>query len=514
MKLTVLSTSDIHGFLYPTDFKKRNQSQNFGLTKVVSEIRNIEKTTDGVILKIDNGDFLQGSPLSFYLAKHPDEGSIAEAMNEVGYDCGVLGNHEFNYGIDFLEMTISKLNYPIVCANILKEDGNYLTGTPYVIFEKEGVKVAVLGLTTPYIPHWEQPETVKGLIFKSAVETAKEFVPKLRELADIVIVSYHGGFEKDLATGEPTETLTGENEGYDLLYQVHGVDVLLTGHQHRYIAINDAPALTTQPGDKGKFLAKVSISFDKVTKSIENSHAELIEIANQSEDVELKEKFLPLLEKVETWLDQSLGTVSGDMIIKDPMKVRMFNHPYIEFIQNVQKDASGVDVSATPLFSDEAKGFDSKIHMREIITNFVYSQALMVVLVSGKDLRAALEWSASYFEYNEQEGVHINFDIFEPKVAHFNYDIYSGIDYTIDVKRPKGSRITKLMYHGKDLLPDEEIKIVMNQYRAVGGGGYDMYGPEKIVEEIKVDMVELITSYLKKNPVIEAIQPTNFILEK
>ncbi|MDT2814713.1 bifunctional metallophosphatase/5'-nucleotidase [Vagococcus carniphilus] len=514
MNLTVLSTSDTHGFLYPTDFKKRNQSQNFGLTKVVSEIRRIEKAADGVVLKIDNGDFLQGSPLSFYLAKNPSEGSMADIMNEVGYDCGVLGNHEFNYGIEFLEATINRLNYPIVCANILKENGDYLTGTPYVIFERNEVKIAVLGLTTPYIPHWEQPETVRGLIFKSAVATAKEFVPKLRQLADVVIVSYHGGFEKDLETGEPIEVLTGENEGYDLLHQVTGIDVLLTGHQHRYIALNDGPAPTTQPGDKGKFLAKVDLSFDESTKLIQRSHAELIEIDDQEEDKELKEKFLPLLENVETWLDQTLGTVLGDMIIKDPMEVRMFNHPYIEFIQNVQKDVSGVDVSATPLFSDEAKGFGSKIQMREIATNFVYSQALMVVEVSGEELKAALEWSASYFEYNEKDGVHISFDMSEPKVAHFNYDIYSGIDYTIDVKCAKGSRITKLKYHGKNLLPDEKIKIVMNQYRAVGGGDYHMFSPDKIVKEIKVDMAELITSYLQKNPVVEATQPTNFTLEQ
>lgn len=514
MKLTVLSTSDTHGYLYPTDFRKRNQSLNFGLTKVVSEIRAIEDKKEGNILKIDNGDFLQGSPLSFYLAKNPDEGSMADIMNEVGYDCGVLGNHEFNYGIEFLERTINRLNYPIVCANILKENGDYLTGTPYVVFEREGVKIAVLGLTTPYIPHWEQPQTVKGLVFKSAVETAKKFVPKLRDLADIVIVSYHGGFEKDLETGEPTEVLTGENEGYDLLHEVSGIDVLLTGHQHRYIASNDGPAPTTQPGDKGKFLARVDVDYKKSTQTIDKTHAELIEITDQIENQELKEKFLPLLEKVETWLDQKLGTVSGDMTIKDPMEVRMHSHPYIEFIQAVQKEATGVDVSGTALFDDYAKGFKETISMRDIVTNYIYPNTLAVLSITGSELKAALERSASYFEYNEEDGVHVSLDFLEPKVAHFNYDIYSGIDYTIDVKQPKGSRITELTYHGKPLLNDQKIEVVMNQYRAVGGGDYDMFGAEKIVKEVTVDMTELISTYLQKNPVIEAIQPTNFTLKQ
>lgn len=513
MKLSILSTSDTHGYLYPTDFRKKNQSLGFGLTKVVSEIKKIEALKEGVVLKIDNGDFLQGSPLSYYLAKHPESGSMAQVMNAASFDCGVLGNHEFNYGLDYLEETIAKLDYPIVCANILKKTGEYLTGRPYEIFERDGVKIAVLGLTTPYIPNWEQPATVKDLVFKSALETAKEFVPKLRKQADIVVLSYHGGFEKDLDTGVPTETLTGENEGYDILHQVEGIDVFLTGHQHRVIAINDGTTPVTQPGDKGRYLAKVDVIVDENNQIVE-TEASLIATEESQEDENLHGQFLPLLAEVEEWLDENLGEVVGDMTITNPMEVRQFSHPYIEFIQEVQKDATGVDISGTALFDNNGTGFGKTISMRDIVTNYIYPNTLAVLALSGADLKEALERSASYFAIDSDNQICVSKEFLKPKVEHYNYDMYSGIEYTFDISKPKGKRVIELNYKGKTIQAEDKVEVVMNQYRAVGGGDYHMFGAAKIIKEVTVDMTELISAYLEKHPVIQAIQPTNFKLIK
>lgn len=514
MKLTILSTSDTHGYLYATDFREKEQSLDFGLTKIVTKMKEIEKSTIGSILKIDNGDFLQGSPFSYYLAKNKEVGSMAEVMNAVGYDCGVLGNHEFNYGLEYLEETISKLNYPIVCANILKKStGDFLTGHPYVIFERDNLKIAVLGLTTQYIPHWEQPATVSDLVFKSALETAKEFVPKLRELADIVVVSYHGGFEKDLNTGEATEVLTGENEGYDILHQVSGIDILLTGHQHRVISTLENRIPVTQPGDKGRFLAKVELELTEDRK-IDTASSELITVEQTIEDVEVADQFSPLLDKVQVWLDKQLGKVNGDMTISDPMMVRQKSHPYIEFIQDVQKEATGAMISGTALFDNNGKGFGKTISMRDIVTNYIYPNTLAVLEITGVDLKLALERCASYFDINESNELCVSKEFLEPKVEHYNYDLYSGIDYTFDIRKPKGQRVVSLYRQGKEIKDTDYLEVVMNQYRAVGGGDYSMFGAEKIIKEVTVDMTELISNYLEKHPVIEAKQPHNLTIIK
>lgn len=508
MEIQLLSTSDIHGYIYPTDFRKRQQSLPFGATKIKQLFHEIDAQRTGPVIKIDNGDFLQGSPLSYYAAKH-DGLLMADMMNAMGYDAGVLGNHEFNYGRDYLEATIAKLDYPIVCANILKEDGQSLTGHPYVILEREGLKIALLGLTTPYIPNWEQPTTVAGLTFRSAVETAKEYVPRLRELADIVVVSYHGGFERDLATGEPTERLTGENEGY-LLLNVPGIDVLLTGHQHRELTWTTETCAVTQPGDKGRFLASVLIDYNQTTHSIEQRQATLIPVTGD-EDPIMHQQFSTLLADVEDWLDQQIGQVEGNMLITDPMAVRTQGHPYIELIHQVQLAATQTDISGTALFDNNGTGFGPVITMRDVVTNYIYPNTLAVLKVSGRELREALERSATYFDVEDGKLV-VSREFLEPKVEHYNYDLYTGIDYTIDVTQPKGQRLTRFDYHGEPIADDQSLEIVVNQYRAVGGGDYAMFGAEKIIREVTIDMTELISDYLQQHPVIQTKETTNFNL--
>ncbi|MGO2266298.1 bifunctional metallophosphatase/5'-nucleotidase [Vagococcus salmoninarum] len=509
MKLTFLSTSDLHGYVFPTDFRKRNQSLPFGATKVKELMTKIAAETTEPVFKIDNGDFLQGSPLSYFAAKKPASTEMAAVMNAMGYDAGVLGNHEFNYGREYLERTLAALNYPVLCANILKEDGTPLTGHAYTIIEKAGVKVAILGLTTQYIPNWEQPATVKGLTFKSAVTVAQEYLPQLRALADIVVVSYHGGFERDLTTGSPTEVLTGENEGYELLNNVPGIDVLLTGHQHREIVWNQGDVPTTQPGDKGRFLAQVTLSYDQPTKEIRAAHSELLAMTGE-ENHRMREKFTPLLTEVEGWLDTRIGRVEGNMAITDPMAVRTKGHPYIEFIHQVQMEATGAKISGTALFDNNGKGFSEEITMRDIVTNYIYPNTLAVVKVTGAEFKAALERSASYFEVSSEGELIVSPAFLTPKVEHYNYDLYTGVNYQINVKEPVGQRISGLTYEGQLIQPTDELELVINQYRAVGGGDYPMFGPEKIIREVTVDMTELMSDYLQKHPVITTKETTNF----
>ncbi|MEG0443904.1 MAG: metallophosphoesterase, partial [Carnobacterium sp.] len=214
MKLTILATSDMHGYIKPSNFGAKEQDMPFGSAKVATIIKEKKAAAAGPVLTIENGDFIQGSPLSYYIARRKtpnDPSDLVNVLNLIDYDAAVLGNHEFNYGKDYLQQAIAAAKHSILAANIVNEEGKPAFGKAYEIFEKGGVKIAVLGMTTQYIPNWEHPTHIHGLTFKSIVDTAKEYVPKLRELADVVVVSYHGGFEKELKTGEPTEALTGEN---------------------------------------------------------------------------------------------------------------------------------------------------------------------------------------------------------------------------------------------------------------------------------------------------------------
>ena len=320
------------------------------------------------------------------------------------------------------------------------------------------------------------------------------------------------GFERDLKTGEPTEVLTGENEGYQLLSEVTGIDVLLTGHQHRVIAENVNGVAVIQPSDKGSYVGKVVVQLEQKADGyvVVSMVPSLISVAEVECDSELKQHFEPLHNEVEDWLDQTVGVVKGDMHITDPHQVRVKEHPYIELIQKVQMHATGTSISGTALFNNLGTGFGNTITTRDIVTNYIYPNTLAVLAITGADLKAALEQSAGYFALESDGSIGVNPDFMDPKPQHYNYDMYEGVEYTIDVSKPIGSRIVELTKDGKPISEDEPLEVVTNQYRAVGGGDYMMFDASKIVREVTTDMSELIGEYIKKNPVIDATVNDNF----
>ncbi|QFR23394.1 bifunctional metallophosphatase/5'-nucleotidase [Schleiferilactobacillus harbinensis] len=512
--LTILSTSDTHGFVLPTNYVQRDGTQPFGLTRAATVIDTVRQQDPAHTLVVENGDFLQGSPLAYYAVKGTAQSQpslLTQAYNAVGYDVGTLGNHEFNYGADYLRQALATLNYPLAQANILDEAGQPVFGPAYQLIKKGGVTVAILGLTTSYIPHWESPDHIQGLQFADVVSTAEEWVPRLQKLADVVVIAYHGGFERDLTDGAPTETLTGENKGYALA-QIPGVDALITGHQHRQLAGHVHGVPTTQPGYRGEMVGRIDLTLTRENDrwTVTDSDAQLLPTGTAVPQPAITQLMAPVQQTVEDWLDQPLGRVQGDMTIPDPDAARITESPYIEFIQTVQMAATGTDISGTALFNNEGAGFGATVSLRDVMTNYIYPNTLAVLRITGATLRAALEKSARYFQPAPNGAIGVNPRFLHPKPQRYNYDMYHGIDYTIDVAQPMGQRITALTYHGQPVQADQLLDVTVNQYRAVGGGNYTMFGPQQIVRENQKDMTELIADYLQAHPVIIATADDNF----
>ncbi|WP_252898218.1 metallophosphoesterase [Apilactobacillus ozensis] len=176
MKINILTTSDTHGFIFPTNYVKNNEEMPFGMLKVASCLKDLKKKLDNVVT-IDNGDFLEGSPLAYYIAKVLNQTSpkqIDDVFNLMDYDYGILGNHEFNYGINYLKNTIKESNRKFLCANILNEKDEPAFGTAYNIKSINGVKVGFLGLTTQGTNKWANYGNLNGLKIVSAVQAAKK----------------------------------------------------------------------------------------------------------------------------------------------------------------------------------------------------------------------------------------------------------------------------------------------------------------------------------------------------
>lgn len=509
--LTILETSDVHGHILPIHYAN-NRPYPVGLAKIATLLSR-ERESDPQAIVIDNGDLIQGTPLTYHNARidsqslHP----MIKVLNALHFDAAVFGNHEFNYGQNILGKAVRESKFPWLSANIVQTgtDIPYF-GQPYLMKQlPAGIRVAVLGLTTPYIPNWENPAHIQGIEFLDAVDVAKKWIPFLREQehADVVIVSYHGGFERDLDTGEPTEQLTGENQAYQLCMEVPGIDVLLTGHQHRSIAgISVNGVVVVQPSHQGRELGKVSIVLEQSAGiwRIADKYSELL----STETVEADQRVIDMIqayeEKTQVWLDQPIGRIMGDMLVRDPMEIRLKDSPLIEFINKVQMEYGKADISNTALFDNESPGFPSDVTMRDIVANYIYPNTLRVLRIQGQDIKDALEQSASYFKTFAGGEVEVNPAFAIPKPQHYNYDMWEGIEYRIDITRPIGDRIVMLQYKGQPVDMTRHYEVVMNNYRAGGGGNYFMFQGKEVVRDIPTDMSELIANYILERGVITA----------
>ncbi|KRK98817.1 5-nucleotidase [Secundilactobacillus odoratitofui DSM 19909 = JCM 15043] len=518
LTLTILSTSDTHGFIFPTNYVKPRAHMPFGLIRAASVLAAEQQAAPGPVITIDDGDFLAGSPLAYYVAQvqtPPDPMPLTRIYNQIHYDAAILGNHEFDYGTDYLERAINTTDRPVINANLLDGDGRPLFGQRYRIIEKDGVKVAILGLTTRAVMQWKNHANVTDDVhFHTAVSIAKELVPFLKKIADVVIVAYHGGFERSLKTGKLIESLSnGENEAYQLLKEVKGIDALITGHQHRKIATNVFDVPVTQPGYRGEAVGKITLDLvpaDGGGYVVSSSTARVIETKDAVFDEDVAVNSHQLDKTVDYWLAEPLAQIDGDLTFKSAQRARMDETAYTEFIQRVQLTTMAADISATSLFNNEGHGFENPITMRNIMTNYVYPDGLALELINGKDLKAALEKSATYFSLSADQQIIVNPAFYSPKLRHYNYDMYEGIDYRINVAMPIGKRIEALTYQGQPVTDDQMFKLALNRYRAGGGGHYDMFSADKIIAENKTPMSQLIADYLRQHPVVTATVNHNF----
>lgn len=493
-RIRLLVTSDVHGYVYPYNYAD-GKSQNYGFARVKGTMDSLK---DENTLLLDNGDVLEGSPLAFFHF-HKDRGGVSpmsRAMNEVGYDFVNVGNHDFNYGEESLLRHLDYLKGKCITANWLYNEKTY--DNEYVIKEINGKRLALFGLVTDYIPHWEQKENIAHSSFLPVIETARRIVKEVyeKEKADYVICMYHGGFERDLTTGEPTEDLTSENVAYELLKEVKGIDVLLSGHQHRSLAGKLFNTVYTQTSDKGSEIGCVDIYPD------ENRIESRIIPCDQPADKDVEACAQKEEDACQLWLDQALGICVNDLVIHDEDDARKHKSQLITFLNKVALEASGADISANALFL-HATGFKHEITMRDLVSTYVYPNTLVVKKISGKVLKEYLEKDAEFFDVKNDGTIGISEKYVTPKPQHYNYDMLDGVEYTIKVSNAAGNRIVSLTRDGIPVKENDEFTVVMNNYRASGGGNYDMLKEAETVHEISASMVDLIAEYIMKHKVIQ-----------
>lgn len=471
----ILATTDVHGTLLSHNYLENSLTFN-SLSRITTAIKHY---SDLPLIKIDNGDVLQGTPLTSYNNRYEQSSIMAQAFNALNYDFINLGNHDFNYGTEVLKRYLNQSEGINLCCNILVDDEPI--GAP-IIYNIEGIKLGLIGVVTDYLPNWEKPENLESIAIYDVVETVKECVNEIKGLVDHIIVVYHGGFERDLTTGEPTEMLTGENVGYQLT-QIEGIDVLISGHQHRSFStiINDVLCLQCAHNASEFMLIDYDGSFS----------GQIV----QTNQFEIDSQFESLLQQSEaltqTWLDTEIG-LGPDMIIEDVLTAQINKSPFTSFVNQVAMDYFKADFAFSSLFN-QSPGLKSEISMRDLVASYPYPNTWVLIEIDKKTLKEYLEYNAEYFEI-ENDQIVVNPRYISPKLELYNYDMGDGLSYTIDVSQPYGQRIKDLV------LPDKEtFTMVVNNYRASGGGKFFMIRNCRKIKEDPNEVIDLLYDYILKH---------------
>lgn len=491
MKIRILASSDIHGAIMPYHYSD-NKPSDRGFAKLKATM---DRYTIPHTLRIDNGDILEGSPLlAYHYKKEQDKvNPMIACLNMAHYDYFNVGNHDLNYGQANLLAYIKAVKATCLCGNILYQ--GVPLGQKYLIHHfDENHKIALIGAVTDYLLHWEKAQNLAGFTILNAFDFIKATVAEIKEKekVDGIVVVYHGGFECDPTTGIPTENLTGENVGYKICQEIKGIDLLLTGHQHRSLAGICHQVHYTQTTADAKEIAL--IDWDLQTHAI---NQKLIPVKEKADEA-LLTYFAPLESQVQKWLDEDIGEVKGvNLLIKDGFAARLHKHPVISLINEIQRSVTGADLAGNALFN-EAIGFREKITMRDIVSTYVYPNTLVVFKINGRILKEYLEKAAEYFALKDGK-ITVAESFLEPKAKHYDYDMVDGITYTIKVSNVIGQRIIDLKYRGKDVKENDTFTLALSNYRASSGGDYFMFKKAEIVKEIQTDMVTLIADYLQSH---------------
>jgi 2',3'-cyclic-nucleotide 2'-phosphodiesterase / 3'-nucleotidase len=490
----IIYTSDTHGRITAYDFMSKSYGL-FGLSRLSTYLKGLEEP----YLLLDNGDFLQGSPLLDVTRKEKISQPVAKVFNQMGYQYVTVGNHDFNFGLEYLNQFQSSFSGEILCANLYHHEKPYFK--THVIHEIQGVRVALIGLVTEYIPIWERKENIPGLEFRDVVEVTKDLIQthQLKNKADLIVVMYHGGYEKNPSTDEAYGQKTVENKGYQL-FDIPEVDLLLTGHQHIPQIHTRDKKITTQTSHNASDAGIFHIKMQKSNQGNEliDVKAELIKLSNYPVDLTLESVVKQEIHKTERYLSHTIGTLLTDMTIHSPLSARISKHPLFQLINQIQMEYTGAMISCASLPND-THGLPKSVTLNDIFVSFPFENDLVVLEVTGKHLLEALEQNAKYFELSNDKIV-ISPKFLHPKVEHYNYDVYDGISYEFHIGNPIGYRVKNVMFKNHPIEMNQVYTLVLNSYRSTGSGGFDMFKDRKILKQYPVSYVELISTYITSFP--------------
>src|SRR5512143_2840456 len=457
--LVVAATTDVHGRLRGWDYYANAPDSLRGLSRAATIIDSLRHGVSTFPVVVDAGDFLQGSPLAYVAARvdtempHP----VIAAMNAITYDAVVVGNHEFNYGLPALNRAMRQADFPMLATNVYTPDGKQAF-RGWAVSTRRGVKIAIVGATTPGSMLWDRDNLAGHLVIRDIVPEVRAAVRDARDAgAAVVIVVVHSGLNEPSSYDTVSTAVASENVAARLAHEVPGIDLLVYGHSHKEMADTViGSTLLMQPKNWASSVAIAHLGLERRDGRwrVVSKRSTVVATAHHRENPMVVAVTQEGHRATVRYATTSIGTTP---VAWRADSARVAATPLIDFILEVERRASGAQLASTAAFSLDASLAAGPITVARLSALYPYDNTLRAIKLSGAQLRAYLEQSARYFRRNTDGSVDV-----DPAIPGFNYDIVAGVDYTIDVSRPIGERITTLDFNGRPVAPGDTFTMALN----------------------------------------------------
>ncbi len=510
--LVVATTTDVHGRLRAWEYYSNQVEGVRGLTRAATIVDSVRAANPGRVILLDAGDLLQGNPLAYVAARisRARTNPIIAAMNAMGYDAAAIGNHEYTYGVPYLDSAIRQARFPFLSANTYRiEPAGIHAYKPWTIVERAGLKIGIVGATTPGVMVWDA-ENIRGrLRFDDIVPAVRQAVQEVRTAgADIVLVTVHSGLNEPssydtVTTGAPSENVAGR-----IAAEIPGIDLVLYGHSHKEVrGTTIGSTLVVQPKN---LATSVNIVHLLVSRSagifvnirvaneytVSEKRSDLVQAAGHAENATVLAATDAVHREAVAYVTTPIGTTperwSAD-------SARLKDTPLVDFILDTERKAAGSDLASTAAFSTDLVMGPGPITIAQVAQLYPYDNTLRAVRITGTQLRDYLEFSSRYYRTVSVPAAPLETD---PRIPGYNFDIVSGVDYVIDLSRPIGSRITRLNYKGAPVRDSDSFTMALNNYRQTGGGGYAMLSGAPVVYDKQQEIRQLLIDEVKQRGVV------------
>ncbi|WP_306590397.1 bifunctional UDP-sugar hydrolase/5'-nucleotidase [Geothrix sp. 21YS21S-4] len=460
-RIQILGTTDMHGRVTAEDAFTL-QPANRGWAKLASIIRRQKALNPNTVL-VDCGDTLQGEPLNYVrnvLRRDLPEPGVA-IMNALGYAAMAVGNHDFDWGMEVLREAEKQARFPFLSANTADAKGKRAFPA-HVLVTVGGVRVALVGFTTPGVPSMTEPGNYAGLRFADIVASAKEEVPRLRdkEKADVVVALLHSGL------GAVSGREGDENAALRLVDQVPGLDAVFTGHTHQAIQTEHKGVPILQAESQGRALAAVDLQLrmERGRWRVAAASGRLLRPdAETPSDPEVLSLTADLRAATDRYLDTAATNLQVDL---DSRWSRMEDTPVMQLMHQVQRQATGAQLSAAACPGPKLFIPKGPTSVRQFYALAPYENQVARIRITGAQLKAYLEHAAKHYLYSWEP------ELYNRDVPFYNFDTVDGATYALDLGKPVGARVASLSFQGQPVKPDQTFTLALSTYRLRGGGGY------------------------------------------